>query len=143
MPDHSPKNKADAMTTCGCPEVKPEESAADEAGDPHATERDEIASGSESVDACMASSPLPPLPPSSPAWQPPPNIYNTKSRSSSRCVIDRIERRERGEAICSMFFFGGTQKNIKHKKTQILSFMFIYVYLCRFRILGLLHYFRF
>ncbi len=82
MPDHSPKIKANAMTTYGCPEVKPEDSAAYEAGDLHAIDRDEITSGSESVDACMASSPLPPLPPS-PIWQSSSNIYNTKSTSWS------------------------------------------------------------
>ncbi len=78
MPDHSPNNRADATMTCGRPEAKPEESAADEAGDPHTIKRDEIASGSKSVDACMVSSPLPPPPPS-PAWQPPwTNIYMPK-----------------------------------------------------------------
>ncbi len=104
MPDHSPKNEANAMTTCGCPEVKPEESAADKAGDPHAIERDEIASGSKSVDAYMVSYPLPPLPPS-PAWQPPSNIYNTKTSSSSRCGLRRCIHR------FTSSIFGNAEKN--------------------------------
>ena len=54
------------MTTDECREVKREEYAADEAGDPHALEHNEIASGNENEDACMAAPPLPPLPVS---WQ--------------------------------------------------------------------------
>jgi hypothetical protein len=77
-PDHSPKNKANAMTMYECPEAKCEESAADEAGDPHAIEHDEIASGSENEDACMAAPPLPPLPVS---WQSSLTRYNTNNNS--------------------------------------------------------------
>jgi hypothetical protein len=79
-PDHSPKNKADAMTMYECPEAKREDSATDEAGNPHAIEHDEIASGSENEDACMVSSPLPCLPPL-PIWQSSLTRYNNNNNS--------------------------------------------------------------
>ena len=77
-PDHSPKNKADAMMTYEHPEAKCKESATDEAGNPHAIETDGIAYGSENEDACMASFPLSPLPPL-PVWQSSITRYKTNN----------------------------------------------------------------
>ena len=136
-PDHSRSDTADATTICAHPAARCEEYAADEAGDPHATERDENASGIANAHGGRASSS--PLRPPSPSWPlSSSNRYNTKSSSSFGVVVEMWDLR-RGESLKKVtfyrknnlcFLFLGTQKNIKHKKHKFydLCFMFrVYV----------------
>ena len=59
-PDHSRSDTAIATTICAHPAGRCEEYAADEAGVPHVTGREEIASDNENEHGGRASSPLPP-----------------------------------------------------------------------------------
>ncbi len=67
------------------------------------------------------------------------DIIQVVLRSASSVIVKMGDSKIWGLQHVLCFSILGTQKNIKHKKTQILCFMFYVLCLCRFRILGLLH----
>ena len=65
-------------------------------------------------------------------------IIQVVLRSVSSVIVKMGDSKIWGLQHVLCFSILGTQKNIKHKKTQILCFMLYVLCLCRFRILGLL-----